>query len=185
VVFAPPCTDEELQIAVQAVAVHGSQVAAAIALDLPRGTLQGRLRTAAKKGMMLSHSPAMPGFRISQVTTDPNGGKFIQQKPEHGSAFEVPAGHVIKGVSALLNADGEKIIEWVKTKEGERDPLAIADALKTAFVDYEPAAPAAPMPDPPANGDVLTLLPCQGRESTAFSRMMPLCRTACILDRNT
>jgi hypothetical protein len=155
--YAPPCSDEELQIAVQALAVHGTQIAAANALGLARGTFQGRLRTAAQKGMMLNHPPAMPGFRISQVTDSPNG-KFVQQKPEHGEQFEIPKGHVIKGVSALLNADGEKIVEWVKTKEGQLDPLAIAETLKAAFVGYKPAAKPVKAPAAPA-AELLTLLP--------------------------
>lgn len=157
-VWSPPVPDEDLKQAVLVYKTTGSQVQAAAQLGLSRGGFQQRLRTAALKGFMLDHPPAMPGFRIAQVTTDPNGRKHIQQKPEHGEQFEIPKGHVVKGVSALLNADGEKIVEWVKTKEGQLDPLAIAESLKAAFVGYKPAAKSVKAPVAPA-AKLLTLLP--------------------------
>jgi hypothetical protein len=157
-VFSPPVPDEDLKQAVEVYKTLGSQVRAAAHLGLPRGTLQQRLRMASLKGLMLDTPAAMPGFRISRVSDGPNG-KSIEQKPEHGAAFEIPKGHVVKGVSALLNADGEKIVEWVKTKEGERDPLDIAEALKAAFAGYKPAAKPVKAPATPA-ADLLTLLPC-------------------------
>lgn len=157
-VFSLPPSDEELMQAVEAYRITGNQVLAAEHLGMPRGTLQGRLRSAALKGMMLDTKAAMPGFRVSRVSDGPNG-KSIEQKPEHGGTFAIPKGHVVKGVSALLNAEGEKIVEWIKTKEGERDPLDIAEALKSAFVGYKPAAKPAKAPATAA-ADLLTLLPC-------------------------
>lgn len=155
--FNPPYTDEDLLIAVEAVKTHGSQVAAADALDIARGTLQGRLRAAAKRGMMLDSKPAMPGFRITRVNEGPQG-RSVEQKPEHGDRFAVPDGHVIKGISALINADGEEIVKWVKTKEGERDPLAIVETLKAAFAGYKSKAKPAKAPAAPSE-DLLTLVP--------------------------
>lgn len=156
-VFSTPVNDEDLLIAVEAVKTHGSQIAAAAALGIARGTLQGRLRTAAQKGLMLDHLPAMPGFRISRVNDGP-GGKSVEQKPEHGDAFTIPEGHMVKGVSALLDPDGREIVKWVKTKEAEFDPLQIAQWLKDAFADYTPGA--APMAPPAAAAsDLLTLFP--------------------------
>jgi hypothetical protein len=157
--WSPPVPDEELKQAVEMVKLCGTQVAAAAQIGLSRGGLQQRLRTAALRGFMLDYPPAMPGFRIAQVTTDPNGGKHIQQKPEHGEPFEVPKGHVVKGVSALVNADGEEIVKWIKTKEGQLDPLWIADALKTAFTNYKPGARPVKAPPKPA-AELITLLPC-------------------------
>jgi hypothetical protein len=156
--WSPPVSDEDLQQAVQVVKALGSQVAAAAHLGMSRGGLQSRLRAAALRGFLLDEKPAMPGFRISQVTDTPNG-KFVQQKPEHGDAFEVPAGHVIKGVSALVNSEGEEVLKWIKTKEGQLDPLAIAESLKDAFKDYKGSAKPAKAP-PSASADILTVLPC-------------------------
>lgn len=155
----PPLSDEVLRERVTAYEGHQRNAThAATALGVSRGALQDSLRAAASRGLMLDHPPAMPGFRISQVTDGPNG-KSIQQKPEHGGAFEVPKGHVVKGVSALLNADGGEVLKWVKTKEGEFDPLAIAEGLKTAFADYAPCATPVPAPAVTASS-LLTLLPC-------------------------
>jgi hypothetical protein len=157
--FSPPVPDDELKQAVEMLKTCGNnKLEAARQLGFTRGKFDNRLRAAALRGFMLDHPPAMPGFRISQVTDSPNG-KFIQQKPEHGEQFEIPKGHVVKGVSALLNADGEKIVEWVKTKEGQLDPLAIAESLKAAFSNYKPATKPTKPPTSPA-GELLTLLPC-------------------------
>jgi hypothetical protein len=154
---APALSDELAQEAVAALAKHGRKYLAADALGLDRRTFDSRLKVAALRGLMLDHPPAMPGFRISQVTDSPNG-KFIQQKPEHGAAFEMLPGQVVKGESALLDSDGNIIIKWVKTKEGELDPLAVAELIKQAFVDYVPAAPVTPSPAAPL-ADLLTLIP--------------------------
>lgn len=51
--------------------------------------------------------------------------------------FEVPRGHVVKGVSSLIDSQGNLVQEWVKTKEGEYDPLAMAEMLREVFADFE------------------------------------------------
>jgi len=152
----PPVTDEVLAERVAAyLAADKNQTKAAEALGIARETLQSSLRRAAERGM-LGTAPVLPGFRISQTTSTPNGD-FIQQKPERGPEFEVPAGHTVKGVSALVDADGRTIQQWVKTRE-EPSALDIAETLKAAFADYEPAAE--PTPAPHGDEDLLTLIPC-------------------------
>jgi hypothetical protein len=106
--------------------------------------------------MLLDVAPAMPGFRISQVTDGP-AGRSIQQRQDRGGEFVVPNGHVIRGVSALLDPDGREIVKWVKTKEGVFDPTTLVEWIKNAFVDVKPAksikAPKA------IDTDLLTLIP--------------------------
>lgn len=133
----PPYTDEQLTEAAQAYSEHGRQDLAAQALGMPRTTFQSRLRAAAKRGLC-GTKPVLPGFRISQVTTTPNGD-FIQQKPEHGSAFELPEGHSIKGVSALVDADGREIIKWVKTKAESEQAVGMREAILATFANHVPA----------------------------------------------
>lgn len=152
-----PLSDDLAREAVAALAAHGSQNAAAAAIGIPRGTLQNRLNTAARMGLMLDHPPAMPGFEIKQASAKVDG-VWIKQTREPGAEFEVPKGHTVKGVSALLDPDGRELAKWVKTREGERDPLEVAEIIKGAFVDYKPAAPSAPAPVAPAS-DLLTLVP--------------------------
>jgi hypothetical protein len=153
-----PLSREEAQAAATAYIESGrNKEAAARALDIHPATFRNRLNAAAKYGLLLDQPPAMPGFRITRVNEGPNG-KSIEQKPEHGGPLVIPEGHVIKGVSALLDADGNKIVEWVKTKEGEVDPRQVADWLKDAFKDYEPAAPVSAAPQN-ISADLLTILP--------------------------
>ena len=169
-----PLADETLQAAVAALkACDNNQTRAAVSLRLDRSTFRHHLKAAALRGLMLDHPPAMPGFRISQVTDGP-AGKSVQQKPEHGGAFEVPKGHVVKGVSALLNADGDKIIEWIKTKEGQFDPLALAESLKDAFREYLPAAISVKAPAAPAS-ELLTLLPANDWHVGMFAWRKEVC----------
>jgi hypothetical protein len=82
---------------------------------------------------MCGTKPVLPGFRISQVTSTPNGD-FVQQKPERGEEWAVPDGHSVRGISALVDADGRTIQAWVKTRadaEGQMDAFrAMVDALK-------------------------------------------------------
>lgn len=152
-------TREQLAETVERVKQFPTLQQAADALDITYRALYYRLKSAARAGLVLDEKPAMPGFRVSQVTTHPDGKQTVQQKPEHGGPFEMPAGHVIKGKSTLVGPDGATLLEWIKTKEGQIDPLAIVEQLKASFVDYKPAALPAPTPSAPA-AELLTLLPC-------------------------
>jgi hypothetical protein len=152
-------SDEDCRGIVDALAANGgNQTATARALGLTRNQVQHRLNVAAARGM-LGFKPVLPGFRISQTTSTPQGD-FVQQKPEHGDEFAVPAGHVVKGVSALVDPDGREIVKWIKTKEGVLDPLQVVEWIKEAFTDFVPDAPSI-VPDMPAiaSPDLLTLIP--------------------------
>lgn len=165
--MTPRLTDEVLLESVVVWRKHYRQRAlAAQELGIAKSSLDKRLKVAAERGMLLDEipPPAMPGYRVSQRTTLKDGKgnvrqESIQQKPERGDEFEMPAGHVLKGVSTLVDEDGRTIVEWRKTKEGDLDPLQIAEWLKESFRDYEPAAPLTPAPNAPA-ADLLTLIPC-------------------------
>lgn len=140
-----------------------SQRKAAKLLGCCKSTVGNRWKLAAERGY-LGFSPVLPGFRLSQSTDvfGPEGelrAQFVQQKPERGDEFKVPEGHLIKGVSALINEDGREIVKWVKTREGVLDPLQVADLLKKSFEDYKPAAK--PKPEPKnVDDDLCTLIPC-------------------------
>ncbi len=66
--------------------------------------------------------------------------------------FNLPAWHVIKGVSALLDVDGNVTAQWVKTREGEIDLEA---AIRDAFIEYKGFAVIPPEPKH-ANADLAT-----------------------------
>ena len=135
---APPLTDEQINEAIAALKEHGSQSAAADAMGIARSTFQNRIKRGAERGLMGTR-PVLPGFRIAKISNTPNGD-YIQQKPEKGEEFSIPSGHTIKGVSALVDADGRTIQQWVKTRN-EYAPQDIAAILKEAFADVPPARP--------------------------------------------
>jgi hypothetical protein len=148
-----PLTLEQMREAIDLVALHGNVAAAARANGLPENTLRHRYHSslrAAERGEF-GTAPVIPGFRISQVTTTPNGD-FVQQRPQKGPEFEVPEGHVVKGVSALLDADGREVIKWVKTKQGELSTEAIVETLKTGFAGLKIKAPKVSVPSEADSG---------------------------------
>jgi len=130
---------------------------AAHRLGIARSTFQNRMKRAAERGLVAPGVETLPGYRIDALTTTPNG-TYIKQRKEHGEPFEVPEGHVVKGVSALVDAEGRVIQSWQKTA-AERNPVDVAAILKAAFEDYEPAALPAPAPSV-SDVDLLTLVPC-------------------------
>ena len=123
---APPVPDEILRNTIDTYNANDrNQVQTAIALNCSRGKVQDHLRMAARRGLLIDHPAAMPGFRVSRVNEGPNG-KSIEQKPEHGGQFEMPPGHVVKGVSALVDPDGNEVVKWIKTsQDGEQRDAAM------------------------------------------------------------
>lgn len=160
-VFSPPLTDEQLIEAVTIAKEHGTGLKAARLAGLTSGTtFKNRLRMAAERGLMGPPGvEVLPGFAIKSIATPQYDGSWVKQVKEAGEEFEVPAGHSIKGVSALVDPDGRTIQQWIKTKEGILDPLSLAEYLKTSFADFEPSAKSVA---PPVNAaaELLTLLPC-------------------------
>lgn len=136
-------------------AAGGVKAHAAKALDLPHQTYANRLKAAAKYGLLLDHAPAMPGFQIKSVASK-EGDKWVKQTQEPGEEFEVPANHVVKGVSALVDPDGRVVQQWIKTREGNSPVLA--DAIKSAFEAY-PGAAVLPAPKGRTSDDMLVIYP--------------------------
>ncbi|WP_282454790.1 hypothetical protein [Agrobacterium sp. InxBP2] len=149
-----PLPIEELRRRADAYREHGTLVKAAEALGIGKSALAESVKRAAEAGL-LGTEPVLPGFRISKISNTPSG-TFIQQTQERGERFELPTGHVVKGVSALVDAEGRVIQQWQKTAL-EHSPVDIAAILKDAFADVEPAEPiAAPTQ---VYDDLLTLTP--------------------------
>lgn len=154
-----PIPPENIEQAGRLYAEQKSIRKVAAEMDVAYATAHKYISRAAEAGK-LGTEPVLPGFRISQTTAVYRDGtlrgEFVQQKPEKGEEFEVPAGHTVKGVSALVDAEGRTIQQWVKTRN-EYAPQDIAAILKEAFVDVEPAAPVPLVVSPAA--DLLTLTP--------------------------
>lgn len=143
---AHPLSEEQAREAIEAFYASGqNKAAAARTLGMNVNTYKDRYAVAvgmAARGEF-GTDPVIPGFAISRVSTEEDEtGKtvrrFVQQKPEHGGQFNLPDGHSIRGVSALLDAQGNVTQQWVKTKEDGENPQAIADAIRAALEGFEP-----------------------------------------------
>jgi hypothetical protein len=159
----PPLTDEQcIEAALAVKRNHGSVKRAAEQMGMNYLALRYRLKTAARRGFY-GTNPVMPGFEIARVSTteDADGtvkSRSIVQKPERDVVqFSVPQGHRVKGVSALVDADGAIVQQWMKTTEGELDPVWLANQIKDIF---EGLSPANVVPAPVhVNDDLITIYP--------------------------
>jgi len=140
---SPPVPDDVLIERVTAFQANGNnQVQTADILGISRGALQQSLKMAARRGLM-GTSPVLPGYQIKKTSTQlgPSGElqrEWIQQAPDAGPEFNVPAGHMVKGVSALVDANNRIVQQWIKTKEETQTDLIAA--IKEEFEQYRGAA---------------------------------------------
>lgn len=147
---------EELERRYAAYREHKSYAKAADALGMGKESLREYLVKHAEKGD-LGTAPVLPGFAIKSIASK-QGDAWVRQVKAPGEQFHVPAGHTVKGVSALVDAEGRVIQSWQKTRL-EPSAVDIAAALKGAFADWVPAAPAISKPIG-TSAELLTLIPC-------------------------
>lgn len=140
---APPVPDEVILERIAAYQANGlNQLKASEAIGISRAAMQQSLKMAARRGLM-GTSPVLPGYAIKKTSTQlgPSGElqrEWIQQTPEAGAEFNIPAGHMVKGVSALVDASGHVVQQWIKTKEETQTDLIAA--IKQEFAGYKGAA---------------------------------------------
>lgn len=143
-------------------AANNDITAAAVAVGVNRETLRYRVYKAAAAGM-LGTDPVLPGFAIRRigVQLDAEGNpqrKWIEQRPEAGEEFTVPDGHSIKGVSALVDASGRTIQQWVKTKDDGWSFDDLRSALREALAEFAGQAPYTPPPET-TDADLVSVYP--------------------------
>lgn len=149
----PPLSREKMQEAVDAVASHGTVTKAAAALGLTRNTLDSRLKRAAEAGLM-GFKPVLPGFAVKSISNKAADGSWVKQTREPGAEYEVPAGHIVKGESALVDADGRVTVKWVKTSIEATAAAEAMRAVAAGLMEELTRAVAVPMPGL-ANVDLL------------------------------
>jgi hypothetical protein len=160
--YHAPVSDEQLKQAATLLAQHeGNKSAASRAANLSPSAFLNRLKLAAERGL-LPTDPVMPGFRINRTahTYDRRGelvSKTIQQKPELGPEFQIPEGQIVKGVSALTDADGRIVQQWIKTRTEDVTPHLVT-ALKKTFASYKGKSPKIARPKN-VNADLLNVYP--------------------------
>lgn len=123
-------TREQAQEAVDALALHGTQTAAASSLGIARGTFQNRLAAASRYGLN-GFEPVPFGFEVASVSHGPNGD-FVKMRPE-GPATTAPEGLVLKGAS-VLSRDGREVVRWDKYgSDGELSDATLAKTVREAM----------------------------------------------------
>lgn len=112
-------TDDQLQSAVDAVAAHGSVLAASRILGIPRPTLQHRIEGARRRKI------------------EPKVQRLVAA--EHAAP---PEGYKLKGTSTLYGRDGTAKLQWVKTDAALAELQAMQKAaLKAMCAELPRLAP--------------------------------------------
>ncbi|MDX0897407.1 hypothetical protein GOD90_10420 [Sinorhizobium medicae] len=138
-------TTEQLEERVAAYKSYGSQRLAAQALGIGKSTMGDSLKVAAERGL-LGTDPVLPGYAIKSIASKTADGAWVKQTKAAGEVFEVPAGHTVKGVSALVDADGRVIQSWQKTSREDDRGLSLSAAIKDEFSQYKGYAKLVPPP---------------------------------------
>lgn len=133
---------EELEHRVAVYLKHNSERKAADELGIAKSSLNASLKRAAEIGLM-GTAPVLPGFRLTKTTAVTNADgdivrEFIQQRPDLGEEFSLPDGHSVKGMSALVDASGRTIQQWVKTSAKAEDQMAAFRAMVEALKEELP-----------------------------------------------
>lgn len=119
----PPLADDLCKEAVEAVQRLGTQIAAAEALGIPRGTLQHRLREAARRGFAPGHfeNGVAPGFLMGKVTVQRAADGSVERTWERQSPDQQQALEALRGA--------------VEAMAGEIAPVAPIDAPAASLGD--------------------------------------------------
>ncbi len=133
-----------LEWAVELYNKHCSMRPAAEEMAVAYSTFNKYIHRAAEAGLM-GTSPVLPGFAIKSVASKV-GEAWVKQTKAPGDTFEIPAGHVVKGVSALVDADGRVIQSWQKTTAKAEDQLAAFRAMVEALKEDLPRVTIMPPP---------------------------------------
>lgn len=149
-----PLDDDQLRATAAALAEAGTVRGAARLLGITPKAIRKRRFRLAERGM-LGYAPVLPGFAIKSVASKVDG-HWVRQAREPGDEFATPAGHTVKGESALVDGEGRIIQKWVKTRN-EYAPGDLAEVLKSAFADYTTGHQ--PIAKPATSSDFLTLVP--------------------------
>jgi hypothetical protein len=130
------------QIAEAFIAHDRNQSATAVAVGCSRETVQRHLRLASEQGL-LGTAPVLPGFRISKLTSTPNGD-FIQQKPELGPEYTPTDGLGLKGKTTWVGADGRVERQVFMERSSAEQQRAVLDAIIASLKEELPRV--APVP---------------------------------------
>lgn len=112
----------------------------------------------------LGTDPVLPGYVIARTSTQRDGDGVVerewvtQRRAPSTEPFKLPPGQAVKGVSALVDGQGRKIAEWIKTDRERMSPADMVAAIREAFEGFPSRAAVLP---PPATveADLATVYP--------------------------
>ena len=142
----PGLPDEDIMQTVAAVHEFGSIRNTHLNIGMSRSAIKRRIEIALERGL-ISGNPTLPGFEITRISTteDADGNvksRSVQQKPAVDlEPFQMPDGQAIKGVSALLDGEGNVKQQWVKTDRKAQETLSVIEAAKQAMDGLVGASP--------------------------------------------
>lgn len=148
--------DDDIGAAVTAYRATGSKRGAANRLGWSRSKVRRHLERAAERGL-LGPAATLPGYVIKSLSETP-AGTYVKQVKAHGEKWAAPEGHQVRGVSALVDAEGRVVQQWLKTSKEAEERQAFELAIHEAFdrhVGYSTLPPKPAFVD----ADLLTVYP--------------------------
>ena len=115
---------------------HGSLQAAADVLGISYDAMRfrrARQRRQAERPPRLG----MPGFATKSVAAKV-GDTWVKQTREAGELYAIPAGQRLRGVSALVDAEGREVAKWIKSDRDLTHAVFTVDAIKEALSEITP-----------------------------------------------
>lgn len=155
-------TRQELEEFVVEFEKYDSMRSFSLLTGMPRTSARRRHAQAIRLGLIAPFKHRVPeGMEIRTVTDIYRDNKIVLESIKMAPASQtfagVPEGYKIKGVSTLIDASGNKILEWVKTGQEVSLDRTI-EIVQKAFQNY--VAPTARLKLPTLNDeDRLTLYP--------------------------
>lgn len=121
----PALSREQAQAAVDALAEHGNQTAAALAMGLARSTFQSRLEIAARYGLAPGHfnSGAAPGFAIGKVTIQRNAFGEVERTWERQLPEQARAAQILEAACEAVVASSRSALPPVRVPTNCDDDL--------------------------------------------------------------
>lgn len=138
--------DDERVLALIEIHQHPSgkpnETAIAKALGRSPNGIKRAIQRLAREGR-LGTRQVLPGFGITQVSTQKRGGETvgesIQQRPS-GEPTPIPSNFAISQITTYESSSGSTGV-WTQAKPDKDNPLVVAEVLKAAFADIGAASP--------------------------------------------
>jgi len=139
-----PLTDAECIEAFQAVQTFGTQTNAAIAMGIPRATFQNRYNKYFSRNLDHRYPDGIvvPGQEIKseshQLDSDGNiKSSSVKTDRARDDLADIPEGHTVKGISTLIDGNGNTIQTWYKTVIDRDNAESAVESIQDAFKDWK------------------------------------------------